>query len=268
MIRRTTFCDRPARGGSITQTSGLPASSTRSRIASRMSPAKKRALVISLRRALSIASATAGSTISTPITSRARLGEREADRADAAVEVEDPLVARAARRARPRRRRAPRPSRCSSGRTPPARSGTRGRRAARAAAWIRDPRFVSPPWVLSPTPAACVQNRPSQSTAAARLSASIAPGRGDEPHLQLAGAPALAHDEVAQQAALVAPVPGRQPLLARPERAPARGRRCRARRRAGSRRAGRSGRSGRARGSRTRARRRGPVPNEYSSLLR
>ena len=37
-------------------------------------------------------------------------------------------------------------------------------------------RFVSPPCVLSPSPAACVQNRPSQSTAAARLSVSIAPG--------------------------------------------------------------------------------------------
>ena len=48
MIRRTTFCDRPARGGSMTATSGLPARSTSSRIARRMSPAKKRALVISL----------------------------------------------------------------------------------------------------------------------------------------------------------------------------------------------------------------------------
>ncbi len=57
----------------MTATSGLPASATRSRMASRMSPAKKRALVISLRRALSIASATAGSMISTPTTSRARL---------------------------------------------------------------------------------------------------------------------------------------------------------------------------------------------------
>ena len=39
MIRRTTFCDRPARGGSTTATSGRPACSTSSRIASRMSPA-------------------------------------------------------------------------------------------------------------------------------------------------------------------------------------------------------------------------------------
>jgi hypothetical protein len=38
-----------------------------------MSPAKNEALVISLRRAFSIASATAASTISTPTTSRARV---------------------------------------------------------------------------------------------------------------------------------------------------------------------------------------------------
>ena len=38
-IRRTTFCDSPARGGSTTATSGRPACSTSSRIASRMSPA-------------------------------------------------------------------------------------------------------------------------------------------------------------------------------------------------------------------------------------
>ncbi len=39
---------------------------------------------------------------------------------------------------------------------------------------------------------------------------------GDEPHLQLAGPAPLADDEVAQQAALLAPVPRRQPLGARP----------------------------------------------------
>src|SRR6201999_3850055 len=38
----------------------------------------------------------------------------------------------------------------------------------------------------------------------------------DEPDLQLAGAAALAHDEVAQQAALRAAVPGGETLLARP----------------------------------------------------
>ena len=57
----------------MTATSGLPARSTSSRIASRMSPAKNEALVISLRRAFWIASATAASTISTPTTSRARV---------------------------------------------------------------------------------------------------------------------------------------------------------------------------------------------------
>ena len=41
-------------------------------------------------------------------------------------------------------------------------------------------------------------------------------GRGDEPDLQLAGPAALAHDEVAQQALLGAPVPGAEALRARP----------------------------------------------------
>ncbi len=59
MIRRTTFCDSPARGGSTTSTSGRPARSTSSRSARRTSPAKKCALAISFRRALAIASATA-----------------------------------------------------------------------------------------------------------------------------------------------------------------------------------------------------------------
>ena len=72
MIRRTTFCDSPARGGSITQTSGLPG--LLDEVAHREPDVagEERAFVISLRRALSIASATARSTISTPTTSRAR----------------------------------------------------------------------------------------------------------------------------------------------------------------------------------------------------
>ena len=71
-FRRTTFCERPARGGSTTSTSGLPAFSTRSRSARRTSPAKNFAEPMSLRRAFSIASATASSTISTPQISPAR----------------------------------------------------------------------------------------------------------------------------------------------------------------------------------------------------
>ena len=53
ITRRTAFLDRPARGGSTTTTSGLPAFSTSSRMARRTSPAKKRALSMPLRRARS-----------------------------------------------------------------------------------------------------------------------------------------------------------------------------------------------------------------------
>ena len=93
-------------------------------------------------------------------------GQRQADRADAAVEVVDALVA-AQRRALGRdARRAARPSRCWSGRTPRARSGTRSspsslaqlRRAGRAAASRR-------PAVLSPRPGGL---RPEQALAAGR----------------------------------------------------------------------------------------------------
>ena len=94
---------------------------------------RTRALVTSLRRALSIASATAASTISTPTTSRARRRAR-ARSCRCRSRGRTRARSRAGRRARRPRRRAPRPSRCSSGRTRRARSGTRARRAARAAA--------------------------------------------------------------------------------------------------------------------------------------
>ena len=60
---------------------------------------------------------------------------------------------------------------------------------------------------------------PEQAVAAHRVDQRVgvdAAGRGHEPHLQLAGAAALADHEVAQQAALLAPVPGAQALRARP----------------------------------------------------
>ena len=172
----------------MTATSGLPACSTSSRMARRMSPAKKRALVISLRRALSIASATAGSTISTPID-----------------------LARAARRARGRscrcRSRGRRRARCRAGR----RARPRCRRARSAISvfvWknasgeIRNSRspscsrsrlepascFVVPPCVLSPSVGGL---RPEQALAVdgrlERVRVDRA-GRGDEADLQLARA--------------------------------------------------------------------------------
>ena len=77
-----------------------------------------------------------------------------------------------------------------------------------------DSSVVSPPWVLSPRPAVCVQNRPSASIRVdQRVRVELA-GRRDEPHLQLAGATALAHDEVAQEALLRAAVPGAEALAA------------------------------------------------------
>ena len=72
MIRRTTFCDSPARGGSTISTSGRPARSTSSRMARRTSPAKKWALSTSLARALAIASEMASGTSSSPHTSATR----------------------------------------------------------------------------------------------------------------------------------------------------------------------------------------------------
>ena len=72
IIRRTTFWESPARGGSTTSTSGRPARANSSGRARRVSPAKKWAFAISLRRAAAIASATACSTNSIPHTSPAR----------------------------------------------------------------------------------------------------------------------------------------------------------------------------------------------------
>ena len=81
---------------------------------------------------------------------------------------------------------------------------------------------------------------------------------GDEAHLQLARAAALADDEVAQQPGRGAAVVGAQAALPAPRQRRLARRRCRARRRAGSRRPPRSAPRSRARGSRTRARRRRP----------
>ncbi len=77
-------------------------------------------------------------------------------------------------------------------------------------------RLVSPPMRALAEPR---RLRPEQPLAVDRGGEAVRvdrAGGGDEPHLQLARPAPLAHDEVAQQAALVAPVPGAQALLARP----------------------------------------------------
>ena len=158
----------------------------------RTSPAKKRALSISLRRALSVASAIASSRISTPHTSPARRASDEADRADAAEEVEDALARRSAARSRRRSRTAARPSRCWSGRTPRARSGAAARRAPRRGA----PRRQHPGLAARAPP----ESGPRRTRVQVDRRARDRGRRGDEPHLDLPGPPALAHDEVAQQA--------------------------------------------------------------------
>ncbi len=242
--RRTIFCERPARGGSTTTTSGLPACSISGRTPVRALPAMKWAFSIPLRSALRSASAIASGTISSPQTSPASLGHRQPDRADPAVEVEDALAAaqagelggdrvealghlgvgleegavghlqlaarRAPRAGAPRRaRRSGRRCRRSRPRSPCAgRPGACGKRAGEVTrrVWI---------WPV---------RRPSRTTRLRRTPSSVRAGRrrGSTP--------------------------------AGPSRGPRCGPRCRARRRAGSRRRRRSGPSGRGRGSRGSAR--------------
>ena len=91
--RRTIFWERPARGGSITTTSGLPASSMRGRRPVRALPTRKWAFSIPLRSALRSASAIAPTDELEAPDLAGVAGEGEADRADAAVEVEDALGA-------------------------------------------------------------------------------------------------------------------------------------------------------------------------------
>ena len=106
-----------------------PERSSSGRIAVRTSPAKNWALSTPLRRAFSIASATASSTSSTPQTSPASSASVERDRADAAEQVEHALAAGQAGELAGDRRRGARPSRCSSGRRRRGRSGSAARSA-------------------------------------------------------------------------------------------------------------------------------------------
>ena len=85
---------RPARGGSTTTTSGSPARSRRSRSTSPTLPAKNAALPIEFSSAFSIAHATDSSEISIAPDGHRVARQREADGANAAVEVVDRLAAR------------------------------------------------------------------------------------------------------------------------------------------------------------------------------
>ena len=108
---------------------GRRRASRRSRSTSPTLPAKNAALPIAFSSWFSIAQATDSSLISIPHTVIASRGHREADRADAAVEVVDGLAAGRARRTRARARRAAPPSPCSSAGTRSAARGSAGRRS-------------------------------------------------------------------------------------------------------------------------------------------
>ena len=281
MMRWTTFLESPARGGSTTITSGRPARSSSSGSARRVSPAKKWTLVISLRRApRDRVGDGLLDELDPPQLAGAR-GERERDRADPAVEVVDALPALAARRTRRRSRtarsaisvfvwknasgeirRSSSPSRSGSSASPHdqlglaagGRLGERGRE-----------RVHSTPCRLSPSPSA---------SAAASAPASSSPSLVTIRDLQLArcggprarrgcaAAPARPRRDRCARRAPARDGPPRprshavRPCSRHQPRAPARGRGCRARRRAGSRRSAARRSRPPGRGSRTRARRR------------
>ena len=226
MMRRTTFCDRPARGGSMMQTSG--------RLASLDELAQREAHVAGEEaRVVDLVALGVGDRVGDRLLDDLQAphlagagGEAQADGADPAVQVEDALPAlevgelggdrvellgHLGVRLKERLRR---DREAQARRSPP--------RACGAPAMTS----VSPPCVVSASASVRVHISPSQSTAAARASVSSSPGTGDEPHLQLARAPALAHDEVAQQARRACGGHRRQALLATPGQRPARGRRC------------------------------------------
>ena len=178
-----------------------------------MSPAKNCALVTSLRRAFSIASRD-GRLDQLDADHLARpAGEREPDRADAAVEVVDALVA--------------------------AQAGVLDGQLVQPLGHLgvgleerlgRDQEVEVADLVVQ-LRAAGEQHglaalgglaeplglRPEQPVAGHRVDQRVdveLAGRGDEADLELAAAAALAHDEVAQEAALVAPVPRAEALAA------------------------------------------------------
>ena len=201
MMRRTTFC-RQARAGRVDDDDvGAPAPSRPAR-AARAGRRRRRSARRSMpfARALSIASATACSTTSMPHSSPARARERQARRADAAVEVVDALPALERRELagdaveplghlgvrleeRLRRDREAQPARAPRG------------SARRPTASIVRPPLRGLADAVGP--------RPQQAVAAARprraLSTSISPGPVHEAHADLPGPAPLADDEVAQQ---------------------------------------------------------------------
>ena len=250
----------PARGGSTTTTSGRPAS-----LEQRRDPEPRvggdEAGVRRSRSASALcsASAIASGTPSRPQTSPARAREREADRADPAVEVEDALAAARARRTRRRSRRGARPSRCwSAGRRVWRDRGSAARRAPRSGARRRARRSARR--CRRPGPRSPCAGRPA---GAGSRSGEVTSRVWSWPVRRPSRTTRLRRTPVCGAA-----VVGGERLGRAPTRGPRCGPRCWPPRRAGSRRRRRSRPSCRGGGSRARARRRRCAPNEYSSLLR
>ena len=229
----------------MTTTSGLPAASTSGRTPVRAEPAMKRAFSIPLRSAFASASAIASGTSSRPQTSPALFGHRQADRADPAVEVEEPLGAGQARV-------------LGGDRVEPL--GHLGVGLEEGAVRHLQPQAAE----LLAQP--LLAERPGRPVGAARVAldhrVEVDRGlgelgrRGDEPGLDLAGAAPLADDEVAQDARAVAPVVGRDRLAPGPVAHLVAGRVARLGGEHAVLDARRSGPSARGRGSRGSARRR------------
>ena len=92
MMRRTTFSDRPARGGSMTATSGARLLDELAHRDADVAGVEGRVVDLVEARVLDRVGDRVLDELDADHLPRAR-GEREADRPDAAVEVEDPLVA-------------------------------------------------------------------------------------------------------------------------------------------------------------------------------
>ena len=174
----------------MTTTSGLPASSSSGRMPSRASPARKSGVVDPVRLGVGLGVGDrGGDRLHSP--DLAGVGRhREADRADPAEQVEEPLVAAQGRVL------AGDPVEQLGGlgvglqEGVAARPRARARRAARAAAPRRARR--SGRW--------CRRCSPSTIVCRSVGGSGIVAGTGDQPGLDLAGAASLANDQVAQHA--------------------------------------------------------------------
>ena len=159
--------------------------------------------------------------------------EHEPDRPDPAVQVEDGLVARSARRTRARSRTAAPPSRVFVCRN--AFGRTRKRRPHSSSSIASSPqsscvgRFVHLRRRVVHRPVDRPHLRERRSVSTKPPVSNFSPGRGDELHEHLARVAPFAHDEVAQVAGVLRLVVRDRACPRAPSRAPRCGSRCRGR---------------------------------------